>query len=348
MPAEVAQNTEVIAPAATPTTTPESKSEAPAPAPNDAAKSGEAKQGENAAPKTALEAATRVMAKGPQKGSEGKPADGTQPPAKTEAKAEGEAEEANLPWKDDPRWKKMSSELRILQVAKDKNEEAIKVLEPKARTHDDLNRFVAESNLSKDDFQSGLVIMRAIRNDPAQAYELMRPVMERLESMVGVRLPQDLHAKVQAGTLDAEAAHEIARARGSEAIARSRAETLEQQQAREVQEREERSQDGQIQVIANALNAAEEAWMKSDPDAAKLKPLMNRAVLLNGQLKPPRDAEEARALWESSLREVRNEVGGFMPQARAKDGNLPVGGAPVTTAPIAKSSLEAAQAALSR
>ena len=190
-------------------------------------KGGEKTQGEDAAPKTPLEAAQRVMAK-EAKDVSAKPQDGEQSPTKATEDAkpkEGEAakgaSEDDVPpaVKSSPAYKKLSSENRILQVAKEKNEQAIKDLEPKAKVYEDLSTFIKQGNLSSEDFQSGLTIMRALKMDPPTAYKMLVPVMKELEAAVGVTLPQDLEVEVEAGTISRERAQELSRARADAAIA---------------------------------------------------------------------------------------------------------------------------------
>lgn len=346
-----------------PDTTKPDAAEAPAPdagkpdaAPDQAAPDAKAPEGEkkgvDAAPKTALEAAERVMAKEGKKPSEGKAADGSESTTKSDgAKPDATRDDEPDPSvKNHPAYRKLSSEHRILAKAKEMNEAAIKELEPKAKTYDQLATFITESNLSKDDFQQGLAIMKAVRNDPHEAYKLLRPVMDHLETTLGERLPEDLQAKVTAGQIDEATARELARARGSERIAREQAETLRQRQAREQQERQEREQrsetDRQVEEVVGALNAVGAEWEKSDPDAPKLKRLLNKAIMVNGQLNPPKNAAEAKKLFADSLKEVREELGMFGHRPQPKDGPLPHGVPPNSTVQVPKTSLEAAQAAL--
>lgn len=308
---------------------------------------GAQKPGENAAPKTALEAAKRVMAKGEQPASDKNPLDGTQPTKTADDKSKVEDDDANLPFKEHPRWKKMSSDNRILTVAKTKNEEAIRTLEPKAQTVDDLNGWLSENNLGKDDFANMLRIGAAIRNDPAAAYQQLQPIIEHLEKIVGVRLPADLEQQVQAGSVSREIAQEVARARGSEAVAKGQLETNMQRSARERASAQERESEGRLDVVVETLNACEVDWANREPDAAKLKPLLNDIVLIMGQSNPPQSAEDARKLFTSAVAEAKKRASGFIPARPAKDGILPAGGAVTTTTrPVPKTALEAAMTAL--
>lgn len=330
---------------------PVQKPEGDKPAEKAAPAEGE-KKGADAAPKSALEAAKAVMAKEQKPGSAEKPLDGKPltDQAADVAKPAGGEDAPDPRFKDDPLYKEMSSKLRIGKVAQEKNETAIKVLEPKAKVHDDLVSFLSENNLGRDDFANGMSIMQAVRNDPAKAYELLRPVMERLESMVGVRLPDDLQAKVNAGQIDATTAHELARSRGSESLAREQTKRLQEKQQRDAEQRTraeaEQSENAVMDTVVSTLNAAEIEWAKSDPDAAKLKPLVNDILMVAGVAKPPRNAEEAKALYTSSVQEAKRRAAGFTPTPQSKTGILPPGGAAVNTTPVPKSSLDAARAAL--
>jgi hypothetical protein len=312
-------------------------------------------KGDAEPPKTALEAAQRVMAKEGSQPSDAKPqqsGDAQKPTPAEAAKspedkgAAAEDDDSKLPFKDHPRWKKMSSEHRMLKVAKEKNEEAIKSLEPKAKAVDDLTGYLRDNNLEREDFQNGLTIMAAIKSDPAKAYGLLRPIMDRLELATGARLPDDLKAKVEAGTVDAETAAELARTRAAEARARTQAESIQQRTTHDTQERERQELEGQIKVVTDTMNAWDAEWMKRDPDAAKLRPFVEDLLMLEGSAKPPRNAEEARALCERAVTKARERLGAFVPAPKPKEGRLPDGGLPVETAVVPKSSLEAAQAAL--
>lgn len=339
--------------AATPAANENDTTKATAPDKSGAEADGEKTTGESAEPpKTALEAAQRVMAKEGKQPSDAKPqqqSESQQKPAadaKGEKKPEADDDDSQLPFREHPRWKKMSSEHRMLKVAREKNEEAIKTLEPKAKTHDELLSFISANNLQKDDFQTGLQVMAALRNDPAKAYEMLKPVMEQLESKVGVTLPDDLKAKVEAGTVDANTAADLARARATAALAQERTRSLEERTAADEQARQEREEKDQTQSIITSLNEWEANWLKRDPDAAKLVSFVREAFIVEGTAHPPRNPEEAKKLAEACVAKVRERLQSVMPTPRAKDGNLPAGGNHVEATPVPKTALEAAQAAL--
>ena len=330
---------------------------APAPAPDTGTGSdpaaGEGAQSGEGQPKTALEAAERVMGQvkdappASAKPQDGKPpADGKAPDAKTAA-------DAQLPFKDHPRWKEVTSENRILRVAKEKNETAIKELEPKAQTYDELSGWLKENQLGKDDFAQLLAIGSAVRNDPIEAYKLLQPIMEQLETLVGERLPQDLQQAVANGQITEDAAKQIAKSRGEASVYKGRAETLQRRDAETREQRDREQQERHAETIVQGVVAHVDSWAKRDPDAERKRPFVEEGIEnelrrrdMNGT--PPRNSEEAAEIVRAVVKSVDDRFRSLMPTPKPKVGILPQTGAPQTGTAMPKSSLEAAQLALSQ
>lgn len=363
MPAEVTQNEEVIDKSTTDAANADTSTTQDADkAKDEGAPKGEEQEGEQAAPKTALEAAKRVMAKEEKdasdkshEGPKGTTEDGKPAAEKPKAEEHAADDDKDVPAsvKNHPSYRKVASENRILKVAKEKNETAIRDLEAKAKEYEpklkivaDLTTFIKTSNLSSEDFQSGLQIMRAIRNDPEAAYKMLKPVYEQLESMIGVTLPADIAGEVEAGTITRERAQELARARAAASLATSRARDVEARTAQDAEERARQAEEAEIRVVTDTLNAVEAEWEKTDPDAAKLKPMVQEIVLVDGGRNPPRNAEQSRALFNAAVKKAKDRIAGFVPAPRPKDGNLPPGGPSTSVAQIPKTSLDAVKAAL--
>ena len=186
---------------------------------------GEQNPGEDAAPKSALEAARAVMAKGAKDAAAEKPQGESQPAAKADADKtakpnEAEFDDPSLPFKDHPAYKKWASEHRILKVAKEKNEQAIAQMEPRVKAHDALLNFFDTNGLKQDDVAQGLTIMAAVRNDPAKAYELLAPIVEELRVAVGEKIPADIQARIEGGLIDEASGRELAKQRAAAELAR--------------------------------------------------------------------------------------------------------------------------------
>jgi hypothetical protein len=323
---------------------------------------GDATKGENAAPKTPLEVAKRVMAKEQKQGSAAKPqesasaADTSAAKPGDKPKAVEDEDDAALPFKDDPRWKgmrerarKLASENRILNVAKEKNESAIGELSPKAKAHDDLIGWFGTVNLTQQDVAEGFKIMAAVRNDPRGAFKMVEQVYNNLKAIVGETVPQDIQARVDAGEITEAAGREMAKLRADSALADGGRRAAEERAAREREEREQGDQERQTEGIVSALNSWGDAWFKRDPDAAKKHPHFEKMLNAEWKTNPPRTVEEARAQADKVLAEVDAMVGSFRPAPQPKgNDNLPRGGPPVNHAPVPKTVLDAARAGLAR
>ena len=314
------------------------------------ADAGAPKQGEDAAPKTALEAAKAVMAKGAKDAAdEAKPQTGEPPTAKTEKKVDVEFDDPSLPFKDHPSWKKWSSEHRILKVAKEKNEQAIAQMEPRVKAHDALLNFFDTNGLKQEDVAQGLSIMAAVRNDPARAYELLAPIVEGLRVAVGEAIPPDIQQRIEAGLIDEASGRELAKQRAAADLAKQESARYAERQQREREERDRGEQERGVSEIEKSLNAWHEDWKGRDPDVAKKQPLLEPMLEAAWARNPPRTADEARRQADEVLAALEQKMQVFRPTREAKGGHLPVGGASTThAAQVPTSSLEAAKMALHR
>lgn len=263
------------------------------------------------------------------------------PPKKTAAN-----EDEKLPFSTHPRFKEITAENRTLRVAHEKNEARIKELEPRAKATEDLSSYLRDNNLNRDDFANTLTIMALVRNDPIKAYEVIKPIFEQLEAAAGIRLPADLQKLVEDGRVDEATARELARTRGEKTVLQTRM----ADQSRRSEESETRTAQEQAQAVENevvaALNQWEKDWLTREPDAARIKPFLEDVLLLKANVKPPMNAEEARALAEECVKEVKQRLRTFIPTPAAKGGGLPPGteARPVPSVPT--SALEAAKLAL--
>lgn len=318
-------------------------------------KGGEEGKGESAAPKNALEAAQRVMAKEGKVASDN-PQDQKQPDAKVgdDKLKDGESkpgdEDADVPAnvKSHPKYRQLSEDLKVERRANRINKDAIAKLEPHAKVGENLSQFINSYGFTQDEFAQGLAIMAATKNDPRKAFELLSPIVEGLRSRVGLVLPDDLQRDVEAGTITPERAQELSRARASSTLDRERAAATEARLQREAEERARGDEDRAFATITQALDATETEWLRTDPDAEKLKPFVQDIVLVDSRENPPTTPEEARTLYLASVQKAKQRATGLIPKPRQKDGPLPPGGNPATVTQVPKSALEAASMAVAR
>src|SRR5690606_36147267 len=179
---------------------------------------------------SAVKAALKPQEQSPDsanQGSEEKPDEA----AKKEGGEEGdesehfsEEEKARLSQKARRRFHKLSGEVASLTKERDE-------LQPQAQQFQRMVQFVADAGLSVDEVNRGFETMRAMKQDPLRAYEILTPIYERLRQIVGAALPRDLQEAVQLGQITEAHARELARSRS--------AATLREQQLRQTNARNE-------------------------------------------------------------------------------------------------------------
>lgn len=235
---------------------------------------------------------------------------------------------------------------RIRQLTK-LNETAqaqIQALQPAAQHFQQIRQFVIDSGMQPQEFQNLLAVGRMIKADPHAALEQMRGYVAQLEEMVGAgRLPPDLQADVEAGRLAEERARELS-------VARNRTQFLQTQRQSLEQRGQEREQQHQTAAQVNAIRGAVAAWetqvKTSDPDFAKLGPLVSaevhQLIAQEGIPSTPQGAvEQAKKAYDN----VRKAVRAFSP-SQPKAIQTVTGGTSGPTMAQPKSSREAAAAAL--
>ncbi len=128
-----------------------------------------------------------------------------------------------------------------------------------------MNAYVQEANLSTDEVNTGFDIMKAMKNDPVAALQLLEPYVHALREVTGHVLPPDLQEKVRQGEVPEDLARRTAQA---EAGARLRAQeaTRAADRARELERQE--SQTRLATQLQSAVNNWEAQWKASDPDHA--------------------------------------------------------------------------------
>lgn len=219
-------------------------------------------------------------------------------------------------------------------------------LKPKAEFYDKITGFMSQNDLTSQEVSEGMVIMALMKRDPQAAYKALQPYMQQLESFTGDRLPQDLSERVDAGEISEAAAREMAALRAG----REHTEAMTQRDR-------EREQERQSQEIAGrrvkAVNDWADAQRSSDPDFAKLEPLVrDRARVMVDDLvkegRPPATPEAAVQVVKEAYDALKGTLKPFRPQ---KPGikHVPSSGSTSMNAQTQpKSSLDAARQGLSK
>jgi hypothetical protein len=306
--------------------------------------------GQDAGPKSTLDAVRAALGGGEDSGSSAA-ADGEKDPAKAGAdgkakppgEAEQEAADKALPFHNHPRWKQVQAELKQLRPLKKEVEqlrETAKQVEQFKQSHDKLQSLVAwtrDAGLNGDEVNTGLEIMRLMKNDPVKAWEALQPYVAQLQTVIGDVLPKDLQTRVDNGELSRDDALAISRSRSREGLSRAAAENA----ARKADEiRQSTETERFANAVGQSLTAWERNWQGRDPDYQRLQPYVMKEIKLaiaeNGL---PKSVQDAVKMADTALETVKNGLKSFIPARAERKPNV-TGGAGGSTTPQPKSTLD--------
>jgi len=188
-----------------------------------------------------------------------------------------------LPFHNHPRWKEMITERDTLK--------------PRAEQYDKITTFMTNNGLTPAEMAEGMGIMALMKNDPIEAYKLLKEHASKLAKFSGDELPEDIRAKVDDGFIDNESAKELARYKAQQEFNETR---QKEQMERQQQHQQEVSQ----KQIHDAVLNWETTEKARDPDwSKKYEMVMERAAVLiqNGN---PGSPQEAVALAQKALSDV--------------------------------------------
>ena len=159
----------------------------------------------------------------------------------TEAVAEvvvDKPEDTGLEFHKHPRFQELVAE-------KNTAKEQVARLEPQAKRIEQLDNFLKTNGIQEQEVENALNYLRLRRQNPEQAYQLIKKDYEQLAQYAGDVLPQDLQAKVAAGVIEPDVAKELARAR------------MNQQHQ---QWNQQSTQQTQQQSLAQSMQGAVDTW----------------------------------------------------------------------------------------
>lgn len=301
------------------------------------------------APKSALEAALRVMDKDRAAAASKATADTastTAAPAvqgteKQDGQPATDGRLTNDEWRALP--PKVQTRFNAIYKEAKTFEGRLKAAEPKAQIVDDLQRWASENSVSQAEYAYSLEFIAAVKNDPRRAWEMVQPLLADLRKHVGEELPEDLASEVTAGTISRERAQELAATRAEQARLRSQGERRTQQDAAS-QQRAAVIQ--QVEQWTAAVQSYEQQWKATDPDYDRKYPrVWERMVVLMNELGQPTSEQASVSLLKQARADVEKWMSGFVPKPKPKEG-LPAGGANPQTQGAPKSALEAARRAV--
>lgn len=233
-----------------------------------------------------------------QKGKLAETADGAKPEEGDGKKPA--VDDKDLPFHNHPRFQQLTRERAQFKEGYDQ--------------HNAVLSFMEKNSLVSDEVKEGFQVMALIKNNPAQAREALKTWVARLDEYLGDKLPKDLQEKVEAGSIDAETAKEVAITRRDKdgatrtaEAAKSHANTLAMQ--------------SHGKACADGVNVAESAIKARDPDYAVKQPFVTNILTAKiAREGLPKTPEIAVAWFNDALKTVNLQ---FAPLGRNRVATKP-------------------------
>lgn len=190
-----------------------------------------------------------------------------------------------------------------------------------AQQYDQIQTFLQQQGISAEEAADALLLRAEMKQNPAEAWKKLKPMVQELLIQAGEILPADLTERVRKGEMTRDAALEVSRLRAHQQS--SQRMTAHQQEAAQRQ--------AQMQVYTDMQSAVAQWEMdarKRDPDFdAKVQDIQKEVLWLQSQGNRPRSAAEARKQVEQAYAAVTSRTA----KAASKPAVRPVTGGRVAS-----------------
>ncbi len=191
-------------------------------------------------------------------------------------------------------------------------------LEEPARAAESLNTYLRDNNIDNQSFTTLLGVGAALqRGDFQEFLEAVAPFVHLAQEQLGIILPADLQAQVNAGHITHDGARDVQRQRLE---LHKRNEELSRRVQQETHHRQERDREFHEQnatTIASAVTTWENSVKAADPDyaqkAAAMKDITRALIAERGV---PTNPQEAVQMAQEAYKRVNNFAKQFTPQPR--------------------------------
>lgn len=140
-----------------------------------------------------------------------------------------------------------------------------------AEQYQQITSFMETHGLQAEEAANALVIAGLTKSNPIQAWERLKPLVQRLLTASGEVLPDDLKGRVENGEMSRDAALDVSRSRAQVESMRT-GQTFAEQQA----QRQQQTQT--IEAMRNEAGSWEQDRTLKDPNFASKLPLIQREV----------------------------------------------------------------------
>jgi hypothetical protein len=210
--------------------------------------------------------------------------------------------------------------IRQYQAEIRKLNEHIGPLESAAKTTTELQNFLRQSDIAKEDFGLVLDLAAAMRRGDFRTFlEGVGPYVKLAQESLGIQLPPDLAQAVQMGHMTQDAARYTAQVRGSQALAASQLQRVQT----EASQREYVTQVRSFQnEVAGAVSQWEQQVKRTDPDYARKEPVVRELLhAVVHERGPPRSPAEAVEIARQAYERANQMASRFVPAPRSTHQN---------------------------
>lgn len=186
-----------------------------------------------------------------------------------------------------------------------------------AERYRQVDTFIRDNGMTAQEAADLLTVGAMAKTNPAKAWELARPWVEKVLQAAGEVLSPELQAAVQEGRMTQEAAYEVSRSRAS-------VHSMQAAQSFEAQRRERTAQEDHQRSISDAAQSWEDTRRERDPNFdAKLEPIHRELAWRhrNGDL--PTTAEAVRAQLDDVYKTVNAALAPVTPAPQAQQRQAP-------------------------
>jgi len=188
-------------------------------------------------------------------------------------------------------------------------------LEAQAKTTQELQNFLKQADIAKEDFGLVLDLAAAMRRGDFRTFlEGVAPYVKLAQESLGIQLPADLQAAVQGGHMTADAARYTAQLRAQQQLAAAQLGRVTQETTQ--RDHAETVRNFQAQV-AGAVSEWEQGIRRSDPDYARTEPVVRELLhAVVHERGPPRSPAEAVEIAKQAYERAKVMSSRFMPSPR--------------------------------
>jgi hypothetical protein len=188
-------------------------------------------------------------------------------------------------------------------------------LEAQAKTTQELQNFLRQADIAKEDFGLVLDLAAAMRRGDFRTFlEGVAPYVKLAQESLGIQLPADLQRAVQSGHMTQDAARYTAQVRAQQQLAEAQLSRVTQETTQ--RDHAETVRNFQAQV-AGAVSEWEKGIRRSDPDYVRTEPVVRELLhAVVHERGPPRSPAEAVEIAKQAYERAKTMTSRFMPSPR--------------------------------